>query len=183
MKLFSKIYRFYISFMCNSKKKCKYLRKKGCRIGENVVINGDLSIFGTEPYLISIGKDSLIASGVKIITHDGGVRVLNNLRCFNNEKADKIAPVIIGDNVYIGTNAMIMPGVTIGNNVIVGAGSIVTKDIESNVVVVGIPAKIICSIEDYYQKNKKEFEFTVKMNCAQKKEYYQNKFFNKLRKD
>ena len=179
MIFLNKIYRYYISYFCNSKKKCKYLRKQGCNIGDNVIINGDLSIFGTEPYLISIGNDSLIAAGVKILTHDGGVRILNNLGYFNSKRADKIEPVIIGKNVYIGTNAIIMPGVIIGDNVIIGAGTIVTKNVDSNSVVAGVPAKKICTIDDYYKKNINKFNYTVNMKLSQKRKFYINKYLNK----
>lgn len=52
-------------------------------------------------------------------------------------------PVVIGNNVWIGSNAVVLPGVTIGDNTIIGAGSIVTKDIPSNVIAVGNPCKVI----------------------------------------
>lgn len=55
--------------------------------------------------------------------------------------------------MYIGSNSLIMPGVTVGNNVIIAAGSIVTKSVPDNVVVGGNPAKILCSIDDYLRKN------------------------------
>lgn len=177
MGLFKRIQRACISYIGSSDKKCKFLKKEGCKIGNNVKINGDLSIFGTEPYLISIGDDSLIASGVKIITHDGGVRVLNNLGYFDNSRADKVARVTVGKNVYIGTNAIILPGVTIGDNVIIGAASVVTKNVEDDTVVAGVPAKKICTIEDYYRKNKEKFNYTASMNYKQKKRYYTEKFF------
>lgn len=57
-------------------------------------------------------------------------------------------PVIIGDDVWIGGNVTILPGVTIGNNVVVAAGAVVTKDVPDNCVVGGVPAKIIRTIED-----------------------------------
>lgn len=67
---------------------------------------------------------------------------------------DCFGKVVIGDYVYIGTNALIMPGVTIGNNVLVAAGSVVTKSIPSGMVVAGNPAKKICTIAEYYERNK-----------------------------
>jgi maltose O-acetyltransferase len=57
--------------------------------------------------------------------------------------AEYPAPITIGDNVWIGANATICPGVTIGNNVVVGAGAVVTKNVVDNVVVAGVPAKVI----------------------------------------
>lgn len=52
-------------------------------------------------------------------------------------------PITIGDNVWIGGNAVVLMGVTIGNNVVIGAGSVVTHDIPSNAVAVGNPARVI----------------------------------------
>lgn len=69
-----------------------------------------------------------------------------NFDCFGKVK--------IGSNVYIGTNSLIMPGITVGDNVLIAAGSVVTHSVPSNVVVGGNPAHIICSFEDYYEKNK-----------------------------
>ena len=67
------------------------------------------------------------------------------------------APIIIGNNVWIGAGAIIMPGVTIGDNTVIGAGSIVTKDIESNSVAYGNPCKVQRKIgskdELYYYRN------------------------------
>ena len=64
----------------------------------------------------------------------------------------------IGDNCFIGMNAIIMPGVTLGNNVIVGSGSVVTKSFPDDVVVAGNPAKIICTLEEFYNKRKESLE-------------------------
>ncbi len=70
-----------------------------------------------------------------------------------------VGKVTIGDNVWIGGNACIMPGVTIGNNVVIGAGSVVTKDIPDNVIAAGNPCKIIRTVteedRDYYYRDRK----------------------------
>lgn len=66
---------------------------------------------------------------------------------------DTFGKIVIGDYVYIGNNSLIMPGVTIGDNVLVAAGSVVTKSIPSGMVVGGTPARIICSIEEYVERN------------------------------
>ena len=62
----------------------------------------------------------------------------------------------IGDNVFVGSNTTILYDVTIGSNVIIGAGSLVNKDIPSNSVVAGVPAKNICSFDEFIEKRKKE---------------------------
>ncbi len=128
--------------------------------------------FGSEPYLISIGDHVTITSSATILTHDGGVEVLMDIGL--SEHPDKFSPVSIGNNVFIGVQAIIMPGVTIGNNVIVAAGAVVTKDVPDNTVVAGIPAKVICSIEEYYQRNKDRIIQTKGMSESEKKEILLN---------
>lgn len=97
---------------------------------------------------IVIGDNALIAPNVQIYT---AFHPTNAKDRFGEQKDDgsfefcktKTAPVIIGDNVWIGGGAIIMPGVKIGNNVVIGAGSIVTKDIPDNKIAYGAPCRII----------------------------------------
>ena len=70
--------------------------------------------------------------------------------------------------MYIGTNSLIMPGVTIGNNVLVAAGSVVTKSIPSGMVVGGNPARIISNVNKFYQRNKKYDIGSKKLNAKEK---------------
>lgn len=133
----------------NWEAKRKYLIKRGALIGEGTRLNCGTQAFGTEPYLVTCGRNCLFAGGVSFITHDGGIKVLNTLDKFNGKRMSKMAQIKIGDNVYIGQNAMIMPGVTIGSNVVIGAGAIVTHDIPDDVVAVGIPATVKKSIDEY----------------------------------
>ncbi|MBZ2167132.1 hypothetical protein K8N75_13895 [Methanobacterium sp. VT] len=65
---------------------------------------------------------------------------------------DKVGKIDIKDNVFIGNSAIILPNITIGPNAIIGAGSIVTKNVPSNTVVAGNPAKVICSLDEYIKK-------------------------------
>ena len=66
--------------------------------------------------------------------------------------------VSIGNNVFIGAGSIILPGVNIGDKAVIGAGSVVTKDIPTNSVAVGNPAKVICSYDEYMQKQKRGME-------------------------
>ena len=97
--------------------KINYLRKRGCTIGKNCQIIGNVD-FGSEPYLITIGDNVRFSNGVSITTHDGGVWVLRHL---DKQLADidKFGKVQIGNNVHIGMESVIMPNVTIGSNVII----------------------------------------------------------------
>ena len=103
---------------------------------------------------IYIGDHTLIAPNVTIAT--AGHPIEPSLR----EKGYQYnAPVHIGKNCWIGSGALIMPGVTIGDNVVIGAGSVVTKDVPENVVAYGNPCRIIREVNDrdreYYFKNLK----------------------------
>jgi len=84
---------------------------------------------------IEISKNVIFASGVKLLStnHDFAKR----------QKKTKNTPIIINKNVWLGANVVVLPGVVIGENSIIGAGSIVTKDIASNVIAVGNPAVVI----------------------------------------
>ena len=137
-------------------------RRAGVTMGSG---NEIMSRFwSSEPYLIEIGDNCQITNGVKFFTHGGGkvARVIEpRFDCFGKVK--------IGSNVYIGNNALIMPGVSLGDNVLVAAGSVVTKSFAGNVVIGGNPAHVLSSIEDYYDKNKKYNMNTKGMNPSQKK--------------
>jgi acetyltransferase-like isoleucine patch superfamily enzyme len=123
-------------------------------MGKRVRITG-IPTFGSEPYLITIGDDVTITNGVIFHTHDGGVGILRN----KYPGINVFKPTKVGDNVFIGSNTTILPGITIGNNVVIGASSVVTKDIPDNVVVAGVPAKVLHSLDDYEAKVLKEAVF------------------------
>ena len=117
-------------------------------MGKNCEIFPDVE-FGSEPYLIEIGDNVRITNGVRFVTHDGGVWVLRNLGIKN---IDVFGKIIIGNNVHIGWNAIIMPNVRIGNNCVIGAGAVVTHNIPDNSIAVGVPARVIESIAEYQNK-------------------------------
>ena len=122
---------------------------QGCQLGGGNFID---SRFWepSEPYLIKIGNNCQITRGVLFFTHGGAGAVRKWY-----PKFDTFGKITIGDYVYIGCNSIVLPGVTVGNNVLIAAGSVVTKSIPDNVVVGGNPAKIICSIESYLDRNRK----------------------------
>lgn len=148
----------------------KYWRNRGLVIGERCEIRS--ASFGSEPYLINIGNHVRINSGVQFITHDGGTWVIRDyLKSQNAKNITLFRSIKIGNNVHIGTNAIIMPGVTIGNNCIIGCGAIVTRDIPNNSVAVGIPARVIETIDDYINKNHNQFLYTKNLTKKEKDKY------------
>lgn len=162
--------------LAKSKDPVQYWRKKGMKIGEGCEIYSSAD-FGSEPYLIAIGDRVRINGGVRLITHDGGVWVRRHLRGELSD-IDLFGEIKIGNNVHIGTNSIIMPNVSIGDNCIIGCGAIVTKDIPSNSVAVGVPAKVIESIDDYAQKHINDFVDTKHLSASQKREFILKEIIN-----
>lgn len=129
----------------------QYLRRCGIRIGDNTrFYNVEFALVDTtRPYLIEIGDNVKLTKGITILTHDYAWSVLKNK--YGNVMGNA-GKVIIGNNVFIGVNTTILKGVTIGDNVIIGAGSVVSKDIPSDCVAIGSPAKPIMTLDAYYEK-------------------------------
>lgn len=152
-----------------------YLRNQGVQIGEDCAIDYSAS-FGSEPYLISLGNHVRVNEGVKFITHDGGVWVLRGQKT-EYQNIDLFGRITVGNNVHIGTDTIIMPGVNIGSNCIIGCGAIVTRDIPDNSIAVGIPARVIESLEEYEHKNAARFVHTKGMTREEKRKYLLEAFF------
>lgn len=110
-------------------------------VGRNFYANHGCTILDCNK--ITIGDNCLLAPGVCISA--ASHPLCAKLRASG---AELTAPVVIGHNVWVGANAVVVAGVTIGDNVVVGAGAVVTKDVPSNVVVGGVPAKILKRIDE-----------------------------------
>ena len=125
-----------------------HARSLGVRIGRNCHFYGAAAgMFGSDPYLITIGDNVHITSGVLFVTHDGGTLILRK----EVPDLELTAPISIGNDVYIGVNAVILAGVSIGNRCIIGAGAVVTKSIPANSVAVGVPARVVKTVDEYLQ--------------------------------
>ena len=128
-----------------------FVRSLGVRVGEGVRFYAvSRGMFGSEPWMIKIGNNLHITAGCTFVTHDGGTLILRK----DEPTLEWTAPIEIGNDVYIGTQCIILPNVKIGDRCIVGAGSIVTRDIPKNSVVAGVPARMICSTDEYLEKMK-----------------------------
>lgn len=129
----------------------KYARKIGVNMKGECHIYGKV-YWGSEPWIITLGNRVFITDGVKFITHDGGTLLFRD----RVPDLEITKPIVVGDNVYFGNNVILLPGVTIGSNVVIGAGAVVTKDIPDNSLVVGVPAKVIKTADEYFEKLQKE---------------------------
>ena len=112
----------------------RFARIKGYDIHPTVILERKLHLDRLYPNGIHIDKYCLIASGVTILSHD---------HCKRINGQPLLLDTYIGKQCFIAVNATILPGVHIGDEVIVGAGSVVTRNVPSNVIVAGNPAKII----------------------------------------
>lgn len=141
------IFKLIVNRLLEIRNPVKYAKKCGVHFGEDLHVYGRVS-WGTEPWTITLGDHVFITHRVVFLTHDGGTLL------FRKEIPDleKTVPITVGSNVFIGTQALIMGGVRIGDNCVIAAGSVVTKDVPSNSVVGGNPARFIESIEVYKDK-------------------------------
>lgn len=122
----------------------------GMKVGKNFKRLHGVILDPGHCWLIEIGDNVTMAPGVHILCHDASTKTFLNYT--------KIGRVTIGDNVFIGAESVVLPGVTIGSNVIIGANSTVTHDIPDNTVVAGTPAKEICTLDAYLEKEKLRME-------------------------
>jgi len=157
--------KFFKKILCrryyNSNDYIRYLKKSGIKIGSNCAFYdcNHVEIDMQNPWMLSIGNNVRITSGVQILTHDYSFSVLCSVA---GDVVGSVEKTIIGNNIFIGRNAIILKGVQIADNVIIGAGSIVSRDCESNSVYAGNPAKRICSIEEMYKKRKDKMLYNAK---------------------
>ena len=151
-KIINYFHRLY--YKSSSERYVNYLRSKGIVIGVGNHIDPKTSVIDTSrPSLVSIGNNCYMNRNFVLLTHDWVTKVFIES---GREFLPSSGRVRIGNIVSFGQNVMILKGVTIGDNCFIGAGSIVTKDIPANSIAVGIPCRVVMSLNDYYEKRKEE---------------------------
>ncbi len=133
-----------IKYASSQQKAKLYNKYFGITFGNNIRFTG-FPRWGSEPYLINIGNNVTITNNVTFHTHDGAVGLFRN----EYPGINIYGKIKIGDNVFIGSDSIFLPGVTVGDNVIIAAGSVVTRNVPNDCVVGGVPAKVIKSIDEY----------------------------------
>jgi len=122
----------------------------GMKVGKNFKRLHGTILDPAHCWLIEIGNNVTMAPRVHILCHDASTK--------NFLGYTKIGRVTIGNNVFVGAESVVLPGVTIGNNVVIGANSTVTHDIPDNSVALGSPARVICTLDEYLEKERKRME-------------------------
>lgn len=161
MKILNKIKRKWAQR--NSRAYIAFLRSKGVVIGENTFIR-DPKTFGVDlqrAHLITIGSNVRFNYNNRLIAHDAAAKVF---RLKYNDYLPSNGHITIGNNVWFARDVRVLKNVTIGDNCIIGLGAVVTRDIPANSIAVGTPAKVVCTLDEYYEKRKEKaleesFEF------------------------
>lgn len=153
MRFSSIIRKIILKYKATSESYIEHLRMGGAKIGDDVTIFSPNHTYIDEQFLwmLEIGSHVNITIGCHILNHDYSWAVG---KVKYGEVCGGVAPVHIGNNVFIGVNSIILMGTTIGNNVIIGAGSVVKGNVPDDTVVAGNPARVICRIDEYWEKRK-----------------------------
>lgn len=141
----------------------------GMKVGKNFKRLHGTILDPAHCWLIEIGDNVIMAPRVHILCHDASTKLFLNYT--------KIGRVTIGNNVFIGADSVVLPGVTIGNNVIIGANSTVTHDVPDNSVAAGTPARVLCTLDEYLEKERSRMatapcygeEYTLRQNVSMEK--------------
>lgn len=144
----------------NGWQRAEYLRKHNslAAIGSNVYYYS--RIFPSDPKLLKLGNNVVICTEVRFLGHDRIDIILNGLFKHELENIGEnyskfYEPIEVGNNVFIGSDTVILPGVQIGDNTIIGAGAVVTKDLPPGKVWGGVPARCIGEFSTFIEKRKK----------------------------
>lgn len=145
----------------------------GLTVGKNFNPQRGFDLDASHCWLITIGDNVTFGPDVRILAHDASMHQTLGYT--------KIAPVTIGDNVFIGAGSVVLPGISIGADSIIGAGSVVTKDVPKGMVYAGNPAREICTVQEFLSKHKQQMmhrptydeSFTLRQNISDEKKKQQ----------
>lgn len=149
MRLFSWIHDLS-AFLQYGDLPTRYYMKRGMKVGRNFNRQSGTRLDPNNCWLIEIGDDVIMSNKVQILAHDFSTMHSTGYVRFGRVK--------IGDRVFIGANSTIMMNVHIGDDAIIGSGSLVNKDVPAGMVVAGVPAKVICTVEEYQKKQMQMIE-------------------------
>jgi maltose O-acetyltransferase len=126
------------------------LRQRGMRMGEGNFIGRGVVIDAHHCWLITIGSNCVLAADAMILAHDASTKPSTGYT--------RLRLTTIGDRVYIGARALVLPGVTVGDDAIIGAGAVVTRDVEPGTMVAGNPAKVVGTTAEHADKHRERME-------------------------
>lgn len=130
-----------------------YAKKIGVELKGQVTIYGSsYAMFSSEPYLVTLGDNVYISVGANFVCHDGSTLPFRK----DIPDLELAGEIRVGNNVFIGMGALILPNVTIGNNCIVGANAVVTRNVPDCSIVAGNPARLVSSTEDFLTRAQKK---------------------------
>jgi acetyltransferase-like isoleucine patch superfamily enzyme len=135
----------------------RHARLLGVQVGDETRIYDGVG-FGSEPWLVRIGPRSIVTDGVQFLTHDASAAVVKHgpYGVPGDEQLNRFAPVVVGENCFIGIGSILLPGTEIGDNAIVGAGSVVSGTVPAGTVVAGNPARPISTVAEYAEKVRRD---------------------------
>jgi carbonic anhydrase/acetyltransferase-like protein (isoleucine patch superfamily) len=134
-------------------RRLRRVKAAGLQIADDCRLTG-WPEWGSEPYLISVGRRVTIAGGVAFLTHDGGTWVFRDRPGY--EGVVRYGRITIHDGCFIGYGAILLPGIEIGPNSVVAAGAVVSRSVPPDSVAAGVPATVIMSVDEYARRCRDE---------------------------
>lgn len=153
-----------------------YAKKIGVDLkGRTTIYGSSYAMFSSEPYLVTLGDNVYISIGASFVCHDGSTLPFRK----DVPDLELAGEIHVGNNVFIGMGALILPNVSIGSDCIVGANSVVTKTVPDGSIVAGNPAKVISSTSDFLARAKEKSLHIGHLSGEDKVRAYK-RIFNKL---